>query len=326
MVRWSALVLVGCGIFGEPGLKTDVVNGRLLEGSSLCEYEQVAPELPPPDDSGAWLPDWERSPYLDCADGMISARHTLFESGAGRSEGFSVDVQLYQVLQPFSGGPSAEVLQVAQGIDDCEIVRRHQPKRPAERGEVSFHTVPEAAIVVDGWQRPLEDFDPESLSHTYSAWLAESELPQVVTEGGGEVALLIGEGGTAPAMELEHLFRMPVSIEVTAPDLHWGAEVPRADVPFAWTGASGEGTVQLSMLAQSTYHGQEYPTYEIDCELADDGAWVMPAAVLQQIPAGWAAWVQVERRDVAWVGTMNGQAIRVWASSAHTGANVQLGE
>lgn len=302
-------------------LDVDLVNARLPDGADLCAYEETAPDLPGSSEAG-----WEPSPYLACADGSVTVATTVFESGSGRSVGFNVDVQLFEVLTPFRGGDGGAVLDPLEGLDDCEVVALDGPLEVEERGNVWFLEAPEAAIAVDDWQWPLDDFHPEASSRTYSAWLGEVEMPRTVTAGDADLTVLVGEGGTAPAMELEGLVQLPPALEVTTPSLQWDAPLPRDDVEFAWTGTSDRPAV-IHLNVREAFNAQTYPIYDVRCEVVDDGAWTLPAAVMEQLPAGWVARLEVIRGGEAeWVGTMNGSAIRAVATASHVGANVLLTE
>ena len=324
MMRWGMWAsLVGCG-GGASHFDPDVVNGRLLEGSSLCEYESVAPAFPAADASGPWAQDWERSPYLPCADGALSVRHTTFDSGSGRSVRFTAEAQLFEVVTPFSSSPMPRVLDPSEGVDDCEVLRLEAPLAAAEVGEVVFLDAGAVSLDIAGWQSPLVDLDPDSSALIYGVALSEGEIPGEIEAGRGSVSLLVWEGGAAPAMDLSDLTEVPPSLEVSEPPLTWGTVLPRQDVPFRWTGTGD--VLTISLFVRESYKQPSYPQYQVRCEVADDGEWVLPASVSTQLPAGWQARVEVERRRVDWMGTMNGLAVQTDARSAHVGANLTLGE
>jgi hypothetical protein len=314
------VLCAGCTpLGGKPG-GPDLLNGRLTRGTNLCTYEEVAPDFPPPDDSGNWMPDWERSPYLACADGLFAAVYSVFESETGTEFGLSVDVQLYEVVEPFAGWQKAQVVDPLEGLDDCEVIEHGPTGTQPMMGEVVWQDAPTVTLDAGDWSQALTDYNPDAISRTYSAWLADGLPPEEAT-----FDLWVEGGGAAPALDLDALGTMPPNVVVSTPSLAWGAELPRADVPFAWSGTS-EDVLYISLWVRSEFNVEAFPMYEVNCEVVDDGSWVLPGSILETMPEGWSAYVDVQRRSIAWVGTVEGRALRSWTVTRHAGANVLLGQ
>jgi hypothetical protein len=321
----------GCGVGETPGQRTgpegpDALNGRLAPGASLCEYEDVAPAFPPPDETGDWLEDGLMTPYLECSDGAMYAGVYVMDAEAGREVGISMDVQLFQVVGAGGSWLRGEVLDPLEGLDDCSVTRLDQTGTiGVPDPEITFQDSPELVIRTEGWERTLVDYNPGAISRTYSfsGWLdGEGELPpdQAI------LTLDVAEGGSAPPMVLDDVLQLPSRLEVTEPDLTWEAILPREDVTFRWTGASDGGPVELWLFVRSEFNGQDYPMYEVVCEVADDGEFVLPGSLLTTFPAGWSSLVEVRRTRISWIGTVAGRAIRTYASSRHFAHSVLLGE
>lgn len=316
-LRWWWLVsAVGCS--GTP--VRDQLNGRLARGTNLCAYESTAPDFPPPDDSGNWMPEWEHSPYLACADGLFSAVYSVFEAETGAEIGLSIDVQLYEVIEPFAGWQKAHVVDPLEGLDDCEIIEHGPTGTQASPGEVAWQAAPAVTVEAGAWSQALTDYNPTAISRTYSLWTAE-ELPSE----GATFDLWVEGGGEAPAFDLDSIGTMPPNVVLSTPSLSWGAELPREDVPFEWSGTS-EDVLNVNLWVRDEFNGNTFPMYEVNCEVEDDGSWVLPGAILETMPEGWSVYLDVSRSAVEWVGTVEGRALSVGTMTRHAGPNLVLGQ
>lgn len=305
-------------------LGVDRLNGVLTSGTSLCQYERTAPDYPPPDNSGNWLADWEMSAYLDCSDGSIHADWVRYEDDRGVEYDFSVNVQFFEVTTPYSGWVAGEVLDPLEGIDDCEVIRLDQTGTiTGFRGEVDYLKSPYVELGAGRWSSELVDYNgsPSNRVSTYSLWTTQDDGPAP----GATLSLTVDAGDTAPELDLEDVLTLPDPIELTAPRLSWEATLPRRDTSFQWNAGDPADTVELSLFMRSEFNGQQYPMYEVTCEVSDDGEFTVPDSILGLADEGWSARVEARRRHMEWVGTIQGRSYRTIGQSRHTGANLLLG-
>jgi hypothetical protein len=300
LVHALFLVATGCGGAVPPVPDgPDRINGRLAPGTNLCEYEEVAPAYPAPDQSGDWLVAGLNTPYLACADGFLGMGVSRMDWESGPEVGVSVDVQLYEVATPVTGEwERGRELDGLDGLDDCSIVELLDPMTmAAPDSEIDWLESPEVAIATEGWARDLVDYNPASSSPTYSAWLGAEELPP----DGATFDLAVAPGGSAPELILESLLSLPSGLVVTEPDLGWGGMLPRAETTFRWDGApTGDEPVVIELLSRSAFNANTFPSFSAE--------------------------VSVHRTHIAWVGTVQGRALRTWAQTRHSGPGLTLGE
>jgi hypothetical protein len=331
MGHMHLLVLSGCVTPSvTPSLTPrgpDQLNGRLVPGTDLCEYEVVAPDFPPPSEDESWLVDGLNSPYVDCADGTLSVVRSEYWGDTGVWHSFYADLQLFEVLVGATGSwIRGEVLDPLDGLDDCSLTILERTDIGVSSGEAVWLDSPEVLLESGSWSRQLEDPSPgprqNGESRTYLVSVEEvAQMPPDAATFDLTVA-----AGTAPELQLEGLLTMPSTLAVTEPALAWGTTLPRADTTFRWTGVSDGQPVQIRLYSRTEFNGQDYPRYEIVCEVEDDGEFVLPGTLLTQLPAGWSAEVEVIRIRTEWMGTVAGRALRAFSAARVAGPGAVWGD
>lgn len=155
-----------------------------------------------------------------------------------------------------------EVLEPRSGEEDCGLVRyllrEEDIVAPASAGPLSL-TAPDGSATVE----PVEDLYEEllSLSPQYEADYSVS-----------------APGEVFPGFSVETM-TMPPDLQLSAPDLH--QDLPTGDVAVEWDGKGGE---PLYVFLSSYVPGTPEVT-QVQCLVSDDGAFVIPAALRDALPA-----------------------------------------
>ncbi len=189
--------------------------------------------------------------------------------------GFSASAQFYEVegdLEIFG-----EILDPLEGIDDCGVARQ---SNQAVFPQVEHFDVEEAALFDDGRVVALAP----SLSTTdrffpYSVNLSEQGIEP---RFGGSYGVLVSGGAFESPMVVRDI-QLPQTLSI--PSLEGVSRIERAELRLTWTGR-GESPLTVSLSILPTLADSGLDPYRINCSVADDGEFVVPAEVLEAAPEG----------------------------------------
>ncbi len=138
-----------------------------------------------------------------------------------------------------------------------------------------------------GFSEPMPMTEPPN--ERYTAALSDlGHTPQW-----GEPYGITWTGDRLPAGDLPELVHLPDELEiVTPPNLDW--LFIDADFELAWTGAGNPPLTLRATFTPDLMGGTEW--YELTCAMSDDGAFIIPGAIIALIPPGWTGNGYVRRR------------------------------
>lgn len=227
--------------------------------------DTAPPEEPPEVSFG--LP----SPYRKGTQGFVTLGVARDAWGA-----YADAVQFYASAQFFTVERESRVLgeeiDPLEGVDDCGVLRSRNSTGP----DIQFFPVDEAELVRGDMRVPVVP----TIAHNeyFSSYAAD--LTGEVPAYGATYSFRAAGGGLKG--EIEVPVRLPEALEITS--LAGVSRVDKGALALSWTGT---GTEPLHLLLWVEAKLSDSPTfYEIQCLLEDDGAFEIPASVLEAAPEG----------------------------------------
>jgi len=242
------------------------------------------------------------TPYLPGTNGMLQL--TTSQEYWGTVPGptsFGAYAQFFEVQG--QSGQYGDVLDPLDGVDDCGVTRIGSTGAGAN---IALLSVAQATLHDEGRDYALEEF--RSSSDSYYAYLFDLSAAGVAPRPGGSYGFSASGGSFAGSIELGGIV---LPDPLSFPGLVGAGRLARGPLEPTWAGR-GEAPLRLNLQIQTTL-ADIFEPYRIDCLMADDGAFTIPASVLEAAPDGTAtAYFTRERRLVVPSG---GKSIQTIASS-----------
>ena len=220
-------------------------------------------------------PSQSSSPYVEGTHGFVelSAQQTFWGGAAGTPSFFGF-AQFFDVegMSRLFG----EVIDPLEGVDDCGVVRRGDGGTAAD---IRFQAIAHLTLIDGAQERPFVP-GPGNNGDFY-AYILELDPAAVAPRFGERYGLRGGGGPFGEDFALDSL-RLPDALAV--PELERSARVPRDALALTWSGR-GEAPLRIQLIVNEGIDDLFEP-YAIDCLVEDDGAFEIPAAVLQAAPEG----------------------------------------
>jgi hypothetical protein len=260
----------------------------------------------------------EQSVILSGQSRYLAGTNGFVELSTGRqyfgtqlaSHSFSVAAQFFQAsssTQPFGS------VDLPAGVDDCNVSKPGSPGVGA-----SPQLLPVASLTLEEDRShpvsQLSSGNPVVPFPSYGLDLAAAgSLPR-------HGAIYPVHGGGGGLSGVFHLNAPQLPHDLVVPELARKNRFERRDLSLTWTGyletvweASEPGSVALVLrLSVADKLGDTANTTEVLCLIKDDGQFTIPAAILQQVPDGFARFSV--SREVRSLGRSGGLAIQAIGS------------
>lgn len=247
----------------------------------LAEHDARVSPLPEPASELPWSPP---SAYVKGTRGIVEIGLSRELHGASETgNAFYASAQFFDLEG--EGGARGEVVDPLTGIDDCTVTRT--PSTGLGGTSPRFFSV-DAVSVEDGGA--LVPVAPTPAHHEHFSSYGADLAPRPPRHG---EPYLVRVSGSKLGPPLSLSITLPPALEVDS--LAGVQRVAKGDLPLRWSGAGSEPLwLQLRIQERLANAGS---SYVIDCLLQDDGAHVIPAAVLERAPSGFitAAFTRAER-------------------------------
>jgi hypothetical protein len=202
---------------------------------------------------------------------------------------FTADAQFYDITEAPVDYPNTETIIEAEGVDTCSLVFEDGTGSGSEG--VMEYLGAGAVTLTSGAESADLDMYSDDYFTSYSADLGGLGLEPRFEEGYS----LFASGDEAPALVLDPAVTLPAEMTVIAPEP--GSVLPHAPVVIAWGGANGAHDAVIEISVHETYPSWS-EQYVVDCVVHDDGAFEIPGAVMEALPAGWYASFGIHRRTI----------------------------
>jgi hypothetical protein len=168
------------------------------------------------------------------------------------------------------------VLDPLDGVDDCGVFRfTGSGTAPA------LHFLNAERVTLSDGQASYSLDEFRSSSDDYYSYVLDLAPLGVAPQYGVPYSFSASGGALGQAIELGGV-RLPDPLSIT--ELVAQSRFERGDLPLTWTG-HGQAPLRLH-LSIAPRLADIATNYEIECRMADDGAFTIPAAVLQAAPDG----------------------------------------
>ena len=280
----KTVIEVGGRCFAErsytAGRSYDCARG----GEAILEAEATADQPPKQDER----PD-TRASYVPGTDGMVQLVVSSGSTGQHRYPRSFGGMAQFAVIKGgnVSYGQSIDPL---EGLDDCGVFAG---SGSGAGGVEHFYDAAEVQLLDRATVRPFE-LSEASNGDFYSYGL---ELEDVEPRFGGSYGVHVSGGTFGAAFDSASGLRLPEALEIH--EFKDTFHFEQKDLRLTWSG-TGEGPLYVQLLVNPTLMGF-FSNYEMLCELEDDGEFLIPAKVLQAMPAGFASvtFAREDRRIVA---------------------------
>jgi hypothetical protein len=231
-------------------------------------------DVTPPDTP--LLPE-TRSAYVEGTNGFVQLISSQQFVGTTPSySGFGAMAQ-FAVIKG-SSGAFGTVIDPLEGIDDCGV---SQDSGSGVAANVDFYDAAEVDLVDDQQVRRL-DLSPASHDDFYQ-YIAELSEQGVEPRFGQSYGVRVAGGSFGAAFESSTL-RLPSELRLN--ELGQTVHFEQKALRLTWAG-KGAQPLYLSMLVSKSPSDLSN-AYRIECLIADDGEFVIPASVISAAPSGFA--------------------------------------
>lgn len=294
------------GETGEP--ERDEVSATLSSTSDLCAWDDgVMAEAEPVVVPEGYL-DVE-SAYQPCLDASFQVDRRVLDYTLGHedaSEAFATFFTVTTVDEEFITG---EWLDPMDGIDDCGVLMQGHDGLFRE-GDLVWLDPGGVALTTATASTALDRQEGGTVLNWQSDLTAAGSPAAYGDSFGLSVLGSSGSGDWAgfDGIELPDLVTLPAELNLAGPYAFGnGVVMERADLPLTWSGSSAN---PVSIEIWGIAGGGSGNEYMVTCSVTDDGAFTIPAAVLEELPAIHGVTLTVSRTDETWVGTREGRSVR----------------
>jgi hypothetical protein len=232
----------------------------------------------------------DRSLYVEGTNGFLSL--SVARSYAGTAASPLSFGAFAQFVESGAGNVSyGESIDPLEGVDDCGVFKG---SGNGAGGMLSFHDATEVQLLDGTTTRPL--VESEASNGNFYSYILELDPESVEPRYGGRYGAHVSGGGFGAAFDSADGLRLPQELSIV--ELAATAHVQQQDLALTWTG-QGAQPLYLHLIVNKNLDGV-FESTELRCLMKDDGAFTIPAAVLQAMPTGFASatFERSERRIV----------------------------
>lgn len=228
-----------------------------------------------------------RSPYVAGTDGFVKL--VVVQSYVGPEASppsFGVGAQFAEIA-PGEKASFGTILDPLEGVDDCGVF---QGGGAGVGTAIMFHEAAEVSLLDAGKRWPLER--SVAANELFTSYGLELDLESTPPRYGERYGVHVEGGWFGEGFDSADGLRLPEALEVST--LSTAEHLAQDELALAWTGR-GEEPLYLHVIAGREWNGT-FESVQLECLMRDDGAFTIPASVLQAMPAGFAS-VTIERRQ-----------------------------
>jgi hypothetical protein len=203
---------------------------------------------------------------------------------------YSASAQFFEVVEAETMSLKGYELDPDDGLDDCSL-HWYTGEGLGNPGDIIWWGAAAVTVTSGPQSAELDEFTGGEVIG-YDVDLGEMGYDPRWGEGYAFQVV----GAQAPSLDLDPAIVLPEQLQVSQPDITSGAPLPRDDLLFQWSG-SGDEPVELEINGYETSDTVP-PWYEIRCQVADDGEFLVPGSLMQQLPAGGTVSVTVSRNRI----------------------------
>lgn len=256
-----------------------------LGGEAILAAEQEAQKPPVQDELSE-----DRSLYVAGTNGFLSlavARGYVGTAASPLSFG-----AFAQFVDPGAGSVSyGDSIDPLEGVDDCGVFKG---SGSGAGGMLSFHDATDVQLLDGATARPL--VESEASNGNFYSYILELDPESVEPRYSGRYGVHVSGGAFGAAFDSADGLRLPQELSIA--ELTTTPHVEQQDLALTWSG-QGAQPLYLHLIVNKNLDGF-FESTELRCLMKDDGAFTIPAAVLQAMPTGFASatFERAERRIV----------------------------
>jgi hypothetical protein len=242
-----------------------------LGGEAIWAAEQDARKFPESEE----LPE-DRSSLVVGTNGHVLLTVERSYNGTGAlPPSFYASAQFIDFGKTYTH--QGDIIDPLEGVDDCGIFKN---TGGGVRGKDSYHDVADVQLLDGEVSRPLVEVG-NGIGGLHSYFLdlgAESVEPRY----GERYGVQASGGSFGATFDSADGLQLPQALSIT--ELMATSHVEPQDLALTWTGQGAE-PLYLRVVV-SNLEGSFFDSAELTCLMKDDGAFTIPAAVLQAMPRG----------------------------------------
>ncbi len=249
----------------------------------------------------------DETPYRSDTMGTLRLEASEEWYGSERAySGFGAAAQFFEVGAG-AGAEQLDVIDPLQGIDDCGVFRRGSA---GASPSLEFESVERAVLRDGGTDHALEEFASGTSAFPFYSYGVDLLATGATPRHGQSYGFAASGGTSAAAIDIDGIV-LPEALSL--PDLQQLLRTEKGALDLRWEGR-GAAPLRASFLFNQSLNGS-LSSLEIECRLRDDGAFQVPAEILEAAPDGFVlASFRRENRSIINAGEQSVQAIA--ASSA----------
>ncbi len=254
-------------------------------GAAAILEAHAADVLPPERDV---IPEQYTS-YVAGTSGMLELGvYREWYGTAPQPLAFGAYAQFFEPIEG-EGGQYGEVLDPLEGVDDCGMVRLGSL---GFAPDIRMQSVAAASLLDGDSAHALEEF--RSSAPGYYSYSVDLLGAGAEPRFGGSYGFRASGGSFGASIELADIV---LPEELSFPELEAASRLPRGDIALTWT---GRGQAPLRLGLQILSRPDDYSNaYQLECLVADDGAFTLGAELLAAAPDGFALLEAIrERREI----------------------------
>jgi hypothetical protein len=245
-----------------------------LGGAAILVAERDAQQPPPQDER----PE-DRSLYVEGTNGFVSLTVAKGYTGAVASPvSFGAFAQF---VNPGSGNVSyGQIIDPLEGVDDCGVFNG---SGSGVGSALSFYDAADVQLLDGATARPL--VESEASNADFYSYVLELDPEDVEPRYGGRYGVHVSGGAFGATFDSADGLRLPEALDIV--ELSATDHVEQQALDLTWTGRGAE-PLFLFLIVNKSLDGF-YESTELRCLMKDDGAFTVPASVLQAMPTGFAS-------------------------------------
>jgi len=310
MLAGIAAMIVACGDMYEAaevdlGDPSDGGGDAATDGDADSDSDSDSDsdaETDTDDETDTGIADYDTDPelYAEAIDGFVLVMAARFETSGLN---YTASAQFYDVTLAEEFHEEVVDIDYFTGTEDCGL-QLDEGWGWGMDGEIEWLTAGEVSVA-SGTQSAILAQQDGGLVIRYEADLTAWDYEPRY----GEPYSFVTTGDESAAIDLDPAFTLPEDLQIIAPDLAVDPALPADDVTLLWTNTTDGGTVWIQIMAEEELNCGTPPYYWLTCEAIDDGEFVLPGTLLEQIPSGWVAHLSISRSAIAFHNLGDGRTI-----------------
>jgi hypothetical protein len=244
----------------------------------------------------------DETPYRSGTIGTLRLETSEEWYGSERAyASFGASAQFFEVGAG-TGAEQLDVIDPLQGIDDCGVFRQGSA---GVSPSLDFESVERAVLRDSGIEHALEEFASGTSTFPFYSYGVDLLAAGVAPRHGQSYGFAASGGTSGAAIDIDGIV-LPEALSL--PDLQQLRRTEKGALDLRWEGR-GAGPLRASFLFNLS-------SLEIECRLRDDGAFQVPAEILDAAPDGFV--LASFRRENRSIINSGGQSVQAIAASSAT--------